>query len=266
MVWAGRGDVKPSDQLWRAQRELGRFLAVAPAVAPAWAPLVRHSVTTDAREHVIRLITTGVFKPGEKLPAERQLMERLGISRPALRESIAALTAMGILEARQGAGTFVGHLDPARIVEPLALIVNFNSEVVHELFGVRSILEAGAIRLAAENISEEQLAELRGLADDLGRAQGSVKRFLQLDIQFHRAIHRASRNQLLIALLESVAQLARESRAVTSRNAEVRKRAHRHHLRILSALESHDPVAAQQAMLEHLANMQSVLDEPTTSR
>ena len=160
MVFAGRGGVKPSDQFWRVQRELGRFLAVAPAVAPAWAPLVRHSVTTDAREHVIRLITTGVFKPGEKLPAERQLMERLGISRPALRESIAALTAMGILEARQGAGTFVGHLDPARIVEPLALIVNFNSEVVRELFGVRSILEAGAIRLAAENISEEQLAEL----------------------------------------------------------------------------------------------------------
>ncbi|MGD0286519.1 MAG: FadR/GntR family transcriptional regulator [Acidimicrobiales bacterium] len=239
---------------------------MAPAVAPAWAPLVRHSVTTDAREHVIRLITTGVFKPGEKLPAERQLMERLGISRPALRESIAALTAMGILEARQGAGTFVGHLDPARIVEPLALIVNFNSEVVRELFGVRSILEAGAIQLAAENISEEQLAELRGLVDDLGRAQSSVKRFLQLDIQFHRAIHRASRNQLLIALLESVAQLARESRAVTSRNAGVRERAYRHHVRILSALEGHDPVAAQEAMLEHLANMQSVLEEPRTSR
>ncbi len=171
-------------------------------MAPAWAPLTRHSVTTDAREHVIRLITTGAVKPGEKLPPERQLMERLGISRPALRESIAALTAMGILEARQGAGTFVSNLDPARIVEPLALIVNFNREVVRELFGVRSILEAGAIQLAATSISDEELAKLRGLVDDLAKAQGSVKRFLQLDIEFHRTIHRASHNQLLIALLE----------------------------------------------------------------
>ena len=188
-------------------------------------------------------------------------MERLGISRPALRESIAALTAMGILEARQGAGTFVSKLDPARIVEPLALIVNFNREVVRELFGVRSILEAGAIQLAAGNIAEEELAQLRGLVDELGRAQGSVKRFLQLDIEFHRTIHRASRNQLLIALLESVAQLARESRALTSRSAEVRERAYGHHLRILAALEDHDPAAARQAMLDHLANVQSGLDD-----
>jgi GntR family transcriptional repressor for pyruvate dehydrogenase complex len=234
-------------------------------VAPAWAPLTRHSVTTDAREHVLRLITTGVIKPGEKLPAERQLMERLGISRPALRESIAALTAMGILEARQGAGTFVSKLDPARIVEPLALIVNFNSEVVRELFGVRSILEAGAIQLAAENISDEEMAKLRGLTGDLERAQGSVKRFLQLDVEFHRTIHRASQNQLLIALLESVAQLARGSRAVTSRSAEVRARAYRGHLRILAALEDHDPVAAREAMLQHLANVQSGLEGPKTT-
>jgi GntR family transcriptional repressor for pyruvate dehydrogenase complex len=230
-------------------------------VAPAWAPLTRHSVTTDAREHVLRLITTGVIKPGERLPAERQLMERLGISRPALRESIAALTAMGILEARQGAGTFVSKLDPARIVEPLALIVNFNSDVVRELFGVRSILESGAIQLAAENISDEELGQLRGLVNDLGRAQGSAKRFLQLDVELHRTVHRASHNQLLIALLESVAQLARGSRAMTSRSAEARERAYRHHLRILAALESRDPVAAREAMLDHLANMQSALGE-----
>jgi GntR family transcriptional repressor for pyruvate dehydrogenase complex len=106
---------------------------------------------------------------------------------------------------------------------------------------------------------------LRGLVDDLSQAQGSVKRFLQLDIEFHRTVHQASHNQLLIALLESVAKLARESRAVTSRRTEVRQAAYRHHLRILSALESHDPAAASQAMLDHLATVQSVLEEPKTT-
>src|SRR5664279_1114252 len=92
-------------------------------------PVARRSIVSDAREQITRLIVSGALKPGEKLPAERQLIEMLGVSRPTLREGIAALTAMGILEARQGAGTFVSDLDPARIVEPLVLIVNLNSEV-----------------------------------------------------------------------------------------------------------------------------------------
>jgi DNA-binding FadR family transcriptional regulator len=234
-------------------------------VAPAWAPLVRHSVTTDARQHLIGLITAGVFKPGEKLPAERQLMERLGISRPTLRESIAALTAMGILEARQGAGTFVSKLDPARVVEPLALVVNLNSQVVRDLSGVRSILETGAVQLAAQHISEEQLVELRRLVDDLGRGRASLQRLVQLDVEFHRTVHQASGNQLLIALLESVAQLAGGPQEVSSRRPAGRERAHRHHLRILAALESRDPAAARQAMLDHLADGQSGLDHPGTT-
>ena len=220
----------------------------------------RRSVASDAREQITRLITSGALKPGEKLPPERELIATLGVSRPTLREGIAALTAMGILEARQGAGTFVSNLDPARIVEPLVLIVNLNSEVLRELFDVRGILEAGAIQLAARNITDEELAELRRLAGELERRQGTLRRFLQLDVEFHRAIHRASRNELLIALLESVAQLARDSRAVTSQKLEVRQRAHDDHVRIIGALERHDPKAARDAMLEHLAHMREALD------
>lgn len=222
----------------------------------------RRSIASDAREQITRLITSGTLKPGEKLPPERQLIETLGVSRPTLREGIAALTAMGILEARQGAGTFVSELDPARIVEPLVLIVNLNSEVLRELFDVRGILESGAIQLAAANISDEELAEVRRLAAELEGAQGSVKRFLQLDVEFHRAIHRASHNELLIALLESVAQLARGSRTVTSQKLEVRRLAHRDHTRIVAALAKHDPLEARDAMLSHLAHMREALAAP----
>jgi GntR family transcriptional repressor for pyruvate dehydrogenase complex len=228
--------------------------------AGAFSPVVRRSIASDAREQITLLITSGALKPGEKLPPERQLIETLGVSRPTLREGIAALTAMGILEARQGAGTFVGNLDPARIVEPLVLIVNLNSKVLGELFDVRRILESGAIQLAAETITDEELAEVRRLAAELDRAQRSVKRFMQLDVEFHRAIHRASHNELLIALLESVAQLARDSRAVTSQKVEVRERAHRDHVRIVKALEKHDPGLAREAMLAHLAHMRKALD------
>lgn len=222
--------------------------------------VARRSIVSDARDQIAHLITTGALKPGEKLPTERELMETLGISRPTLREGIAALTAMGILEARQGAGTFVSDLDPARIVEPLVLIVNLNSAVLHELFDVRSMLESGAIQLAADNITDQELDELRGIVSQLSAAQDRSKRFMQLDIEFHRVIHRASHNELVIALLESVAKLARDSRAVTGQRQPVREQAHRDHVRILAALEARDAAAAREAMLAHLGHMRSALD------
>ena len=223
-------------------------------------PIPRRSVAADAREQITHLITSGTLKPGEKLPPERQLIESLGVSRPTLREGIAALTAMGILEARQGAGTFVSELDPSRIVEPLVLIVNLNSKTLHQLFDVRRVLETGAASFAAEQASDAELAEIRRLADAHGRAQGQLARFIQLDIEFHRAIHRATHNELLVALLESVTNLARESRAVTTRRPEVRARAHGDHARIVAALEARDPLAARDAMLAHLDHMQLALD------
>ena len=229
-------------------------------------PVARRSIVSDAREQITRLIVSGALKPGEKLPAERQLIEMLGVSRPTLREGIAALTAMGILEARQGAGTFVSDLDPARIVEPLVLIVNLNSEVLRELFDVRRILESGAILLAAEHIVDDELAELHRLLSELRAAQGSLKRFMKLDIEFHRTIHRASHNELLIALLESVGHLARESRAVTSQRPAVRTQAHRDHVQIVKALEARDPLAAREAMLAHLDHMRNALDSALDAR
>jgi len=229
-------------------------------------PVARRSIVSDAREQITRLIVSGALKPGEKLPAERQLIELLGVSRPTLREGIAALTAMGILEARQGAGTFVSDLDPARIVEPLVLIVNLNSEVLRELFDVRRILESGAIQLAAEHIGDDELAELHRLLSELRAARGSLKRFMKLDIEFHRTIHRASHNELLIALLESVGHLASESRAVTSQRPAVRTQAHRDHVGIVKALESRDPLAAREAMLAHLDHMRNALDSALDAR
>jgi DNA-binding FadR family transcriptional regulator len=229
-------------------------------------PVARRSIVSDAREQITRLIVSGALKPGEKLPAERQLIELLGVSRPTLREGIAALTAMGILEARQGAGTFVSDLDPARIVEPLVLIVNLNSEVLRELFDVRRILESGAIQIAAEHIVDDELAELHRLLSELRAARGSLKRFMKLDIEFHRTIHRASHNELLIALLESVGHLARESRAVTSQRPTVRTQAHRDHVQIVKALEARDPLAAREAMLAHLDHMRNALDSALDAR
>jgi len=229
-------------------------------------PVARRSIVSDAREQITRLIVSGALKPGEKLPAERQLIELLGVSRPTLREGIAALTAMGILEARQGAGTFVSDLDPARIVEPLVLIVNLNSEVLRELFDVRRILESGAIQLAAEHIGDDELAELHRLLSELRAARCSLKRFMKLDIEFHRTIHRASHNELLIALLESVGHLASESRAVTSQRPAVRTQAHRDHVGIVKALESRDPLAAREAMLAHLDHMRNALDSALDAR
>ncbi len=224
-------------------------------------PVARRSIVTDTREQLTSLITSGSLKPGQKLPSERELIAALEVSRPTLREAIQALVAMGILEARQGAGTYVSDLDPARLAEPLVLIVDLNATVVNELFDVRRMLETGAIQLAAPNIADTELDEMEAIMIGGAAAIDDAEAFMTADIAFHRVIHRASGNTLLIALLESVARLARGSRMLTGGRRSVRELALADHRTIMAALRSHDAAASGAAMLAHLEHMREALDQ-----
>jgi GntR family transcriptional regulator, transcriptional repressor for pyruvate dehydrogenase complex len=218
-------------------------------VNDVFATVERRSVTADAIDQIRGLIASGALQPGQKLPTERDLSERLGISRPLVREAMSALVTLGVLEKRHGSGTYVTRLSSDLLAHPFVFILDVNREAQRELFEVRLLLEAGAAAAAARSI----LSTLRDSFDD-------PEQFLEADTAFHRIVHEVSGNAILLALMDSLSVLVKRSRALTVGRADVRASTLREHEAIYAALRNHDTAAAECAMRDHLSH---VLDQTT---
>jgi GntR family transcriptional regulator, transcriptional repressor for pyruvate dehydrogenase complex len=221
----------------------------------------RRSAATDAAEKIKALITEGSFVAGSRLPPERDLCLRLSVSRPTLREAIRSLGTMGVLQSRQGAGTYVTDLASITLAEPLRFMIGLNSNSLVDLADVRRLLESGAAELAATQIQPEELEELHGVIDELRLGTVHPTRFIELDAHFHRVIHVAARNGLLLALLDGMSGLAERSRTITGRQPGLLAATIQSHDAIYRALADHDPLASRRAMLEHLDEIREVLTQ-----
>ncbi len=228
-------------------------------IKPNFEAIQRHSVTEEAIRQVKVLVTSGELAPGQKLPSERDLSEMLGVSRPSLREAVRALGAMGVLEIRQGSGTYVTQLSAEMLTHPLTFILATNIPLLQGLFDVRLMLEVGAAKAAAARISDSDLSRLESLMKELEGRIGDLESFVDGDIAFHRIIHEASGNAVLTALMESVTILGKGSRLLTARRREVRETTWAEHHKIYRALLAHDADGAAKAMAGHLEHVRTQL-------
>jgi GntR family transcriptional repressor for pyruvate dehydrogenase complex len=215
----------------------------------------RQSVVALAVEQIRRLIATGALGPGDRLPSERALSEFFGVSRPSVREAIKALAFTGIVEIRQGSGTYVSSLNASTLGDALASLLSGSRAALSDLMEVRLWLEVGAAERAAERITDEELAELERTAAEAAERVDDVQEFVRTDIQFHRLIHEASRNAVLSSLMATVSAMAEQSRLVTAQQESVRHSTLHEHEEIIAALQNRDPIAARRAMREHLRHV-----------
>jgi GntR family transcriptional repressor for pyruvate dehydrogenase complex len=216
-----------------------------------------------------QMIVDGELTPGAQLPIEKVLAPRLGVSRGSLREGVRALSIMGVLETRQGAGTFVTSLDASLLLTPMGFVVDLqHSEGIRQVHSVRRILETAAAGRAAMTISDAELEEAAAVLDESERAmQAEVKNHdlvLECDLRFHRVITHASDNAVLGALIEGLSSKtvrARLWRAIHDEQAELVTLGE--HRAILQALREHDPERAQVRMAAHLLAVEDFLrDQP----
>jgi GntR family transcriptional regulator, transcriptional repressor for pyruvate dehydrogenase complex len=233
---------------------------VTPSESPAPDALVfehlqRRSVTNDAIRLIKEMILSGRLGPGDRLPAERELSEAMGVSRPTIREAIRSLIAMHILEARHGAGTFVSSLSIEELLRPLQFVFALSESGLQELFEVRLLLEPGAAALAAERTTEAEIAAMRECVERTRREGSDIQRLLELDVELHRMISEGSRNDLLINMLASISALAVESRKITVELAGVPTHTIRDQAAIVEAIAARDPVAAADHMREHITSL-----------
>jgi len=216
------------------------------------------AITDDAIDAIKQMIVDGTLRPGDRLPREADLAERLGLSRSSLREAVRALSAMNVLTVRQGDGTYVTGLEPDLLLESMAFLVDLHRDtsVVH-LLQIRRLLEPAAAAIAATAMSEEEVARLQSLLDSLPE-QPDLDQLVEADVAFHGAIAASTGNPILCSLLDTIStrsQRARHWRGLTEAGAIGRTVTE--HRRILAAIAARDADAARAWATVHIEGVES---------
>ncbi len=230
--------------------------------------LVRTSRLYEQIVHQIEeSIVKGALKPGDQLPAERELAQRFGVSRTAVREAVKALREKGLVEAYSGRGTFITDGTTQAVRQSLDLMVKIGQpEGSTHLAEVRAILEPEIAALAAVRVQDSELATMREAVTVMDRAGQDPEAYIEADLDFHLALAEGAANPLILSLLDSIVGLLREQRLRIFRVSGGPERGQVHHKRILDAVERHDPEKARDTMRAHLDQVRQDSQAPTVKR
>lgn len=212
-------------------------------------------------------IVKGNLKPGDQLPAERELAQRFGVSRTAVREAVKALREKGLVEAYSGRGTFITDGTTQAVRQSLDLMVKIGQpEGSTHLAEVRAILEPEIAALAAVRIQEPELVTMREAVATMDRAGQDPDAYIEADLDFHLALAEGADNPLILSLLDSIVGLLREQRLRIFRVSGGPERGQVHHKRILEAVERHDAEKARETMRAHLSQVREDSQAPVAKR
>src|SRR5690348_9363877 len=218
--------------------------------------LIKHKPETQRTmqvvDHILRLIENGTLQPGDQIPPERDLAQMLKISRASLRTGIGYLTAMGVMKARHGVGTFVADGPPELGKASLNLMGALYGFQPWQMFEARFVLESHLAALAAERGKDEHHS---ALAEEVAEMYATVDRpadYLIHDIRFHRTIAQASGNPILAALMETVTSALYDARRKTAEHSLDLHQSTESHREIYKAIRARKPAEARKLMEQHL--------------
>ncbi|MFY0622955.1 MAG: FCD domain-containing protein [Pelagimonas sp.] len=228
-------------------------------------PVKPEKLSTAVVDQIELLILRGILRPGERLPSERELSERLGVSRPSLREAVAELQDRGLLESRAGAGIFVTEILGSAFSEALITLFASHDEAVFDYLSFRRDMEGLAAERAATYGSETDLRVIQEIFDKMCAAhtKRNPSDEAHLDADFHLAIIEASHNVIMLHMMRSMYQLLREgvfyNRTIMFRQRTTRDSLLEQHRAINDALQARDPARARAAVEAHLTYVETAL-------
>ena len=229
-------------------------------------------VTQEKLSHAVigqieQLILRGILRPGERLPAERELAERFGVSRPSLRDAISQLQTTGLLSTKPGAGIYVADVLGSAFSPALIDLFSRHDEAVFDYLSFRRDMEGLAAMRAAQFGSDTDLAVVQTVFDKMEKAHTmrDANEEAQLDAQFHMAIIEASHNVVMLHMMRSMYELLRGgvfyNRQVMFKQKISRSALLDQHRAINNALQSRDPAAARAAVEAHLTYVAASLTD-----
>lgn len=218
------------------------------------------AVTDEAILKIKEMILLGELGPGDRLPPEKELSERLGLSRSSMREAVKALEVIRVLDVRRGDGTYVTSLEPRLLLEAMSFVIDLHDDSsILELLAVRRIIESAAAAMAARLITNEGVEDLRKQIASVDEST-SVEGLVAHDLEFHGAIVAAAGNSYMTTLTESLSgrtARARIWRGLTQENSVSRTLAE--HEAIVDAIASHDAQLAESLTVVHISGVEQWL-------
>jgi len=209
-------------------------------------------VNVELARKLLEYLLSGDVAPGQRLPGERALSEALGVGRAALREAIKSLSLLGVLEQRQGDGTYLSKRQSDLLPKVIEWGLLLGQHEVVDLIEARHHIEVALAGLAAERRDEASLARLRARVEEMRAAAEDHERYVEADIDFHLEIAAASGNAVLAGVLGNIRSLLQVwAHRVISAAAET-ETSLAMHIPIFEAIEAQDAVAAREAMLAHM--------------
>ena len=232
------------------------FLKVAP-----------EKLSNSVVRQIEQLILRGILRPGERLPSERDLAEKMGVSRPSLRDASADLAERGLLVSRAGSGIFVAEVLGSAFSPALTQLFSTHDEAVFDYISFRRDMEGLAAERAAVYGSETDLKLIDTIFGkmELAHTKRDPSDEAQLDAEFHMAIIEASHNVIMLHMLRSMFELLRQgvfyNRQMMFRNRMTRDQLLDQHRAINAAIQARDPAAAREAVAAHMAYVEQAFHD-----
>lgn len=222
-------------------------------------------LSTAVTRQIELLILRGILRPGERLPAERELADRLGVSRPSLREAISDLQSRGLLASRAGSGIYVADVLGSAFSDALVTLFASHEEAVFDYISFRRDMEGLAAERAARLASDTDLRVVQAVFNKMEAAHSkrNPDDEAQLDADFHLSIIEASHNVIMLHMMRSMYQLLREgvfyNRKMMFKQRTTRDTLLAQHRLINAALQRRDPEGARLAVEGHLDYVRTTL-------
>ena len=234
-------------------------------------PVQQEKLSHGVIRQIEALILRGVLRPGERLPSERELSDRMGVSRPSLREALGDLQERGLLASRAGAGVFVADVLGSAFAPALVTLFATHDEAVFDYISFRRDMEGLAAERAARLASDTDLKVINAIFEKMEAAHNkrNPAEEAHLDADFHLSIIEASHNIIMLHMMRSMYELLREgvfyNRSIMFKQRMTRDSLLDQHRIINTALQNRDPDGARKAVEAHLNFVETALSDQQRS-
>ena len=224
-------------------------------------PVEKFVLIDQIIEKIEKLITSGDLSPGDFLPGERILAEKLGVSRTSLRQALKALNVMGVLEIIPGKKTYIKESFSDILTNPFRFIKAVHSIKIKELFEARCVLEEGFVQMAAKKANHLGIAQIKNYLADAEKNIDDKNEYVYSEFKFHQCIFEVADNKVLTAVINSLNELLlvlekyeKDYLDISDRTLSLQQ-----HTKIYNAIKEKDPEKARAAMHVHLDTIESRL-------
>jgi len=216
--------------------------------------IVKDRLSDQVARELQAMICNNIYKIGDKLPVENELAQMFNVSRITIREAVRMLSIMGILDVRQGDGTFVKSLSPESFMKPLLPMLSLNKKNLQDIFEVRMLLECKAAELAALNATAEQLEVLQDLLNKMEACalNDDLQNYNEYDARFHYEIARTSANEVLKTILGLLGDMVKDAIKASISPPNAMMNSCVYHKKIYDSIAAHDPGGAAEYMRAHI--------------